>query len=196
DLNGFLGLIVTHKVTPRLILGIDTFLTYQVEPDFAINAGLDRRSGNYFYTMDKFSVGYNWTPRFSTVTSYTLSRTAYDEQSVGFFQDRFEHTLGNEFRYLAWPTTALVGEYRFQIIDYDTAPTDSMTHYLLAGVDHSFSPRFNVSMRGGVQFRSYDNFGDKTDPYFESTVTYLLAPKSSIVWTNHYGIEEPDVLAS
>jgi len=196
DLNGFLALLFTHKISPRLILSESTYLTYQVEPDFALDTGLDRRSGNYLYTSNKFSVAYNWAPRFSTITSYTLSRTSYDDQSTGFFEDRFEHTFGNEFRFLAWPTTTLVGEYRFQIIDYDGFPRDSTTNFLLTGLDHNFSPRFNVSLRGGVEFRSYDNFGDRTDPYFESTLTYQLARDSFISWTNHYGIEEPDVLTA
>ncbi len=196
DVNAYLGLSATHKATPRLTFAASVYATYQVEPDFNFNAGLNRNSGNYFFTADKFSVAYLWAPRFSTVTSYTFGSTWYEDSAIGNFEDRFEHTFGNEFRFLIWPMTTLVGEYRYMVVDYDRFGRDSMTHFVLAGFDHSFSPRLNASVRGGAEFRSYDNFGDKTDPYFEGTLIYALGPRLSATWTNRYSIEEPYVPGS
>jgi hypothetical protein len=196
DVNAYLGLSATHKASARLTFAASVYATYQVEPDFNFNAGTNRNNGNYFYTADKFSAAYLWAPRFSTVTSYTFGSTWYEESIIGTFEDRFEHTFGNEFRFLVWPTTTLVAEYRYEIVDYDRFPRDSQTHFLLGGFDHSFSPRFNVSFRGGVEFRDYDNFGSRTDPYFEGTVIYALGPRISLTWTNRYSIEEPDVPGS
>jgi hypothetical protein len=199
DFNPNLTLSVTHKATPRLTLALTSYITYQQQPDFAVSAGLNRRSGSFFYTSDKFSAAYRWLPRFSTVTSYTFVALSYDESSVGSFEDRTEHTFGNEFRFLLWPTTSLVGEYRFGIVAYDSASIisrDSTTHYFLAGFDHSFSPRFTISTRAGVELRSYDNLGDRTDPYAEATLNYALGPHLSLTWTNRYSIEEPDVPGS
>ena len=197
DFNPNLNFSLTHKATPRLTLSLVAYATYQNQPDFAFNAGLNRRSGSFFYTSDKFSAAYRWAPRFSTVTSYTLGVIQYNDAALGNFEDRFEHTFGNEFRFLVWPTTTLVGEYRFGLITYDNSVRDSNTHFLLAGFDHSFSPRINVSTRAGVEFRSYTNLNDsRTDPYFEGTLTYALGPHMSLSWTNRYSIEEPDVSGS
>ncbi len=196
DINTGLSLSVSHQATPRLGLGAAIYLAYQSEPDFNTGFGINRRSGNYFYTSDKFSTSYQWAPRFSTVTSYTLGALNYEDSSVGLFEDRVEHTFGNEFRFLVLPTTTAVGEYRYQIIDYDTAPRDSMTHFVLAGLDHSFNPRFNISLRGGAQFREFEDFGQRTSPYGEATLNYALTEKSSISWNNRYGLDEPDVPGS
>ena len=193
DINTSLALSLEHHATPRLTLSANAYFTYQTEPDFNSNFGVNRRTGNFFYTTDKFGLGYQWTPRFSTVTSYTLGAIQYDDQSIGSFEDRIEHTFGNEFRFLVLPTTTLVGEYRFEIIDFDTAPRDSTTHFLLAGVDHTFNPRFNVSLRAGVEFRDIDNFGERTSPYAESTLRYSIGQRTSIDWVTRYGLEEPDV---
>lgn len=193
DINSGLTISASHKATPRLGFGASVYLTYQSEPDINTGIGLNRRTGNYFYTNDKFSISYLWTPRFSTVTSYTLGAIQYEDSAIGSFEDRFEHTFGNEFRYLVLPTTSLVGEYRYQIIDFDLAPRDSTTHFVLAGLDHSFSPRFNASLRGGAQFRQFDTFGERTSPYGEATVKYTAGPRTSISWTNRYGLDEPDV---
>jgi hypothetical protein len=196
DVNPNLNLSVTHKMTSRLTLALTSYVTYQQQPDFVAAAGLNRRSGSFFYTSDKFSAAYQWAPRFSTVTSYTFVALSYDESSVGAFEDRTEHTFGNEFRFHLWPTTNLVAEYRFGIFAYDNASLvsrDSTTQYFLAGFDHSFSPRFSLSTRAGVEFRSYDNLGDRTDPYAEATLNYALGPHLSLSWTNRYSLEEPDV---
>ncbi|MDQ2868098.1 MAG: outer membrane beta-barrel protein [Verrucomicrobiota bacterium] len=199
DYNAYLALILKHKFSPRLILDANVYGTYQVEPDFSLNVGTIRRSGNFFYTLDKFTLTYLWTPRFSTATSYTFGATKYDNSAIGFYEDRIENTFGNEFRFLLTPTTTLVGEYRAEFINYDKIKRDSLTHFALAGFDHTFSPSFNVSFRGGVEFRSYDdnnnniNGGDQTSPYFEATANYAVRKDTTVTWTNRYGIDEPDV---
>lgn len=210
DVNAFVAFAITHKATPRLTLGANMYATYQSRPDFQTfnfsNISFARQSQNFFFTVNKFSLGYAWTPRFSTVTSYTLGYTDYDDEIVSRFQDRFEHTIGNEFRFLVWPTTSLIAEYRFGIIDYtEDSNRNSTSQFFLAGIDHSFSPRFNLSARGGVEFRSYDNAnafgdgGDQTSPYGEFTLNYAVAQNTSISWTNRYSIAEsylPELLNS
>jgi hypothetical protein len=196
DVNAYLSLSLLHKASPRLSFQASVYVTYQTEPDFTLALGLNRRSGNFFYTQDKFTVTYLWTPRFSTASSYTFGTIRYDDSGIGFFEDRFENTFGNEFKFLLWPTTSLVAEYRFQLVNYDhDLMRDSMTHFVLGGFDHSFSPRFNASFRGGAEFRDYEqSTGDRSSPYFEGTLNYALGKNTSIAWTNRYAIEEPDVL--
>jgi hypothetical protein len=163
DYSPNLNLSLTHKFSPRLTLGVTSYVTYQQQPDVNNDfVGLNRRSGSFFYTTDKFSVAYLWAPRFSTATSYSLLALSYDDIGVGSFEDRTEHTFGNEFRFLVLPTTTLVAEYRFGIVAYNHSSfqtRDSITHYILGGVDHSFGPRFNISGRAGIEMREYDNFG-------------------------------------
>jgi hypothetical protein len=193
DVNTSLSLGLNHRATSRLILGVSAYLAYQSEPDFTYTLGVNRRSGNFFYTADKFSLAYQWTPRFSTVTSYTLGVINYDNSAVSAYEDRFEHTFGNEFRFLILPTTTLVAEYRYQIVDFDDSPRDSTTNFILTGLDHSFNRRFNVSLRAGAEFRDIDNFGERTEPYGEATLRYALDHRTSLNWTSRYGLEEPDV---
>lgn len=211
DVNAFVGFNITHKATPRLTLGASLLASYQSQPDFSTfnnnTFSANRRSQDFFFSSNRFSAGYAWAPRFSTVTSYTLGYVDYDDAIISNFQDRFEHTIGNEFRFLVAPVTTLVGEYRFGIVDYTDdgdfgATRDSTSHFLLAGVDHSFSPRFNISTRAGVEFRSFDhddNNGffdedeDRTHPYAEATLNYALAQSTSIALFGRYSLEQPDV---
>ncbi len=208
SVNAYVGLSITHKATPRLTLAANLNAAYLSRPGFdTFNANffsVDRRNQNYFQTNDKFSLGYAWTPRFSTVSSYTFGYISYDDETIARFEDRFEHTFGNEFRFLILPTTTLVAEYRLGIVNYvDDNGRDSLSHFFLAGVDHSFSPRFNVSVRAGVEVREFDSsetrilFGNVDDsrvaPYAEATVNYALAQNTSLTWVNRYSLEQPNV---
>ncbi len=194
DTNAYVGFSLMHKATPRLTFNTVAYATYQEEPDFSLFYGLNRRSGNYFYTRDKFTVTYLWTPRFSTATSYTLGVIRYDDSAIAVFEDRFENTVGNEFRFLVYPTTTVVAEYRFQIVTFDDIMRDSTSHFALGGFDHQFNPRTDMSFRGGVEFRDYQNTGDSTSPYFEGAVNYALGKDTTVTWTARYTIEESDVL--
>jgi hypothetical protein len=201
DFNPNLNLAISHKVSPRLTLSLAAYLTYQQEPDFTNNfIGVDRRSGSYFFTNDKLSAAYVWTPRFSTVTSYTLVAINYADAAVGAFQNRTENTFGNEFRFLVLPTTSIIAEYRFEFVSYET-PTfesrDSTINYFLGGFDHSFSPRVNVSVRGGVSVRQTDGAdGVRLDPYAQGSLNYTVGPHLTLAWNASYSLEEPDVVGS
>ena len=196
DFNPNVTFSITHKATPRLTLALTSYDAYQNQPDFVYNAGLNRRSGSFFYGTNKFSASYRWRPRFSTVSSYTLNIIWYPDAATGTYENRFENIFGNEFRFLVWPTTTLVAEYRLGIIAYENSVRDSTSHFLLGGIDHSFSPRFSITTRAGVEIRSYNNFANRTDPYVEGTLTYALGPHMSLSWNNRYSIEEPDVVGS
>ena len=188
--SGYLGLSLTHKPSRRMTLSLSVFASYQTQPDLSTNLGSNQQLGAYIHSTDTISLDYSWMPRFSTVTSYTFGLLKYDS-SAGSLQNRMEHTFSEQFRYLLWPATTGVAEYRYGIIDYESAPLDSTTHFLLAGLEHSFTPRLNASFRGGVELRSSESSGFQPGPYFESTLTYILR-RGSVIWTNNYSIEESD----
>ena len=190
--SGYLGLSLTHKPSRRMILSLSVFASYQTQPDLSTNLGSNQQLGSFIHSTDTISLDYSWMPRFSTVTSYTLGLLNYDS-SAGSALNRVDHTFGEQFRYLLWPATTGAAEYRYGIIDYESAPLNSTTHFLLAGLDHSFTPRLNASFRGGVELRSSESSGFQPGPYFESTLTYILRRNGSVIWTNNYSIEESGI---
>jgi len=195
DVTTSFGLSIRHEASPRLTFNANAYLSYLTEPDFNVSVP-NRRSGNYFYTSDQLKATYLWHPRFATATSYSLFFTNYDDDMVGRFVDRAENTFGNEFRFLYKPTTTLLAEFRYQIVSYTQtaqSSSDSTTEFLLAGVEHAFNPRLNISLRGGAQFRSFDSGEDRTEPYFESALAYTAGKRTTINWTTQYSLEEPGI---
>jgi Putative beta-barrel porin 2 len=196
DINLTGAFTINYKASPRLTLGSSILVAYLTEPSFNYAGGINSRNGNYLYTTDKVFLDYAWSRRFSTRTSYTFEAFNYDNNAVGNISNRVTNLFGNEFRLQLVPTTSLVIEYRFEIVSYQDSSLDSTTHFALGGIDHIFNPRLTASLRGGAEFRSYSNDGDRTSPYFEGNVAYALGRRTSVSWNTRYGLEEPDLPGS
>jgi Putative beta-barrel porin 2 len=194
DKDGNVTLSLTHNISTRLSLYASAYAAYQTEPDFSTNVGPENVRADHFYTNDIFSVIYYWLPRFATVTSYTFQRVKYAE-STQASQDRLVNTLAEGLHYSLTRRTNLIGEYRFEITDYDTAPRDSVTHYALAGIDHHLTEHLILHVLGGESFRSFKDDGDKIDPYFEGWLAYASS-NHSLKWTTSYGVEEPSAVTA
>ncbi len=195
DKDGNVTLSLTHNFSTRLSFRANVYAAYQTEPNFQTNVGPENVRAPHFDTNDIFSVTYHWLPRFSVVTSYTLHRVQYESSSVGTSQNRVESTIGEQFQFSLTSRTNLVGEYRFQTIDYETAPNNSITHYTLIGVNHHLTEHLSFDARGGPSFRSLENDGDTVNPYFEGRLEYLSS-NHSLSWNTSYGFESPNAASA
>src|SRR5207253_6217221 len=150
---------------------------------------------------NQLSAHYRLSPRWSSVTGYSLSALEY-ESSAASASDRLEQAFSEQLRYLWMPTTSVSGAYRLSLNESQGAQGKSTTQSLIAGLEQSFSPRFKAGLRSGVQFRS-QNGGGQTSPYVETSLQYELesqgrtasrqsADSTYIIWTNRYSIEESD----
>jgi hypothetical protein len=196
---GNVTLSLTHNFSSRLSFYASLYGTYQNEPNFTSNVGPQNVRSPFFDTVDIFSLTYHWLLRFSTVTKYTFERVQYFSSSNGnsqnsvqntAAQNRVQNTFSEEFRFSLTSRTVLVGEYRFEAIDYDTAPINSTTNFVLAGVNHNLTEHLNVHVRGGESFRSLENEGTMASPYFEGSLGYVRS-NHSLNWTASYGYESP-----
>ena len=190
DKNGNVTLSITHHSSTRLSFYASVYAAYETEPDFKSDVGPENVRAPHFDTIDIFAVTYYWLPRLSTVTSYTFQLVKYGSASIAAEQDRMDNTFGETVQFSLTSRTNLVGDYRYQITDYDTAPNDSTTHSLLAGIDHHLTEHLIVHARGGPSLRSLKNDGDSTTPYFEGSLEYIRS-NHSLNWTTSYGYEAP-----
>jgi Putative beta-barrel porin 2 len=190
-----LNLKFTHQLTPRLALAITSYASFVSEPDLRSGVSPVTGDGNYFYTTNTIALAYQWTPRFSTVTSYTANFFIYEASPFGDTLDRWESLVSQQFRLQIVPTVTAVAEYRFGYIDYFHNNLNSYSNFALVGADVDLSARLSFEFRAGAEFRDYESslYGSLIDPYFESTLTYLYQPESSIQWYNRYGFEEPNL---
>ena len=197
---GNVTLSLTHDFSSRLSFYASVYGTYQNQPNFQSNVGPQNVVSPFFDTVDIFSLTYHWSSRLSLVTSYTFERVQYFSSSNGnsqngvqntLAQNRIQNTFSETFQFSLTSRTLLVGEYRFEAVDYDTAPTNnSTTNFILAGVNHNLTKHLIVHVRGGESFRSLENEGTTASPYFEGTLGYVSS-NHSLNWTASYGYESP-----
>jgi hypothetical protein len=196
---GNVTLSLTHNLSNRLSFYASVYGTYQNQPNFQSNVGPENVVSPFFDTVDIFALTYHWLLRFSTVTSYTFERVQYTSSSNGnsqngvqdtLAQNRIQNTFSEAFQFNLTSRTLLVGEYRFEVINYDTAPTDSTTHFILAGVNHNLTEHLMVHVRGGESYRSLENDGNTASPYFEGSLGYVSS-NHSLNWLSSYGYESP-----
>jgi hypothetical protein len=190
DVDGNVTMSLTHNFSTRLSFYASIFAAYQTAPNFQSNVGPENVISDHFYTTDIFSLTYHWSSRFSMITSYTFNRVKYAQASIGNSQDRVENTFSEQLQFSLTRRTQLVGEYRFETVNYDTAPTDSTTHSLLAGINHNLTEHLIIHARAGESFRSLENDGTTASPYLESVVDYTSS-NHTLSWTSSYGFENP-----
>jgi hypothetical protein len=184
----------THNFTTRLSFNAEIYAAYQTEPNFQSNIGPTNVRAPHFDTNDIFSLTYRWLPRLSTVTSFTFQRIMYESSSlslaaIGAAQDRFQYTLAEALQFSLTARTNLVLQYSYLIVDYDSAPRDTTTHFALVGFDHSLTEQLLINVLGGSSFRSFKDDGDTIDPYFAVTVNYR-GGNHSLSWITTYGVEQ------
>jgi hypothetical protein len=197
DVDISLTLSLSHNVSTRLKLTASIYAAYQTEPDLTSNVGLSNRQGPYFDTTDKFTATYHWTSRLATVPSFDFHRIQYQSGAAAASVNHSEYTFGDELRFNLSSRTVLVPEYRFEIVNYDSfAAQDSTTHFTLIGIDEDFSSQLKFKVRAGATFRSFNTDGSRTDPHFEGSLDYALAPRSSLSWQTSYGVEESNEIAT
>ena len=193
DYNLVLGLSANYKVSPRFVLTLTTSTGYLSQPDLSIVGGTNRVNGDYFYTDTILSGRYQWTQKFSTVTSYNFRAFTYFDQNLNDTQGRIEQTASQSLHWLLLPKTTVVLEYRANAVTYYEADLNSFGNFGLVGFDQVFNPRTRWTARVGVEQRFLHNpvDGDSiyVGPYGESNLSYQFGPASYLSWNARYGTE-------
>jgi Putative beta-barrel porin 2 len=199
DPNFGFNVSFSHRLTPRASVTFTKYSSLASEPNLQLGVTVINTVTTYLYTTNVLALTYSWTPRLSTVTSYTGNVIVYENSSVGNPLNRLENIFGQQFRFLLLPAIAVVGEYRFEYIDYFSNPSQtSYTNLVLGGADMTLTPRLTFNIRAGEEFRSYEQSqpgrpDELAYPFTESNLVYQYQPRSYLEWYNSYGIEESDM---
>ena len=180
----------THRFSERLRFSSRNFVSYELEPNYAYGFATNRQAGNYLYWQTDNSVGYRWTERLATYTGFSLTGLNYDDNKVAN-SDRFTWLAYNQFRYQITPQSVLTGEYRYGQTTGNGVSNDSTDQYILAGIEHRFSPTTILIARVGAQHQD-QNSRSSSSPYAELAMSSQLNDQFTIHSFLRYGIENYD----
>lgn len=178
----------THRISERLRFVSRNNLAYELEPDYSTGFQSQRQTGNYFTYSTDNALGYRWSERLATYTGIRLNGITFDDFSGG---DRFTWTLYNDFRYQLNNRTVATLTYRYSETDGDQNVSDTRNQFLLAGLEHRFTPQTTGTIRAGVQLRDVDG-GDSSSssPYVEATLRSQVNQRFSVNAYARYGVED------
>ena len=190
------GVNWTYRFSERLRFSTRNFIAYELEPDYAYGFATTRQLGEYLYWQTDNAIGYRWTERLATYTGFSLTGLDYDSSVPN--SDRFTTTIYNQFRYQLSPQSVLTFDIRYADTEADGFASDSNSLYLLAGIEHRFSPNTILIVRGGVQLYEYDAPGgaDGTAPYLELALRSQINDQFSLRGFVRYGNEVYDTTRS
>ncbi len=186
--EGRLGVNWAHRVSERLRFSSRNYVAYEMEPDYNWGLTLDRQLDPYFHWTTDNAVGYRWTERFATYTGFTFHGVDYDTAASG--NDRTTWSVYNQFRYRSTEQTVWTLDYRYSATSADGTAEDSDSHYLLAGIEHRFSPNTVGVLKAGAQFRDSDSGDDNTSPFFEGALRSRVNDQFSVRAFARYSMED------
>ncbi|MGJ8695440.1 MAG: outer membrane beta-barrel protein [Verrucomicrobiaceae bacterium] len=183
-----LGVNWTHRVSERVRLSSRNYITHELEPDFASGISGARQLGSYTRYASDNAIGYRWSERLGTYTGVTFDGTTYDDAPAA---DVESVTFYNDFRYQLSPQTVATLTYRYSERDV-VGTADSTNHFILAGLEHRFSPNTIGILRAGVQKREVDGvpFADGTSPSLEAALRSQINEQFSVRAYARYGVED------
>lgn len=185
------GVNLTHRVSERLRFSSRNFISYELNPDYSYGVSTSAQTGEYLYWQSDNSVGFRWTERLGTYTGFKLTGTSYAESSDN---DVFTWELYNQFRYQLGPQTVLTGDYRYAQNSTNGDAVDSSDQYILAGVEHRFSPNTIGIVRAGIQLHDVDGGDSYNSPYLELAMNSQVSQQFSVRAFARYGIESNDTV--
>jgi hypothetical protein len=185
---------LTHRFNERLRFSSRNFISYELEPNYAFGFANSRQVGEYLYWQTDNSLGYRWTERLATYTGIQLTGLNYDSSVPN--ADRFTTTLYHQFRYQLSPQSVLTAEYRYAQTDGDALASDATDHFILAGIEHRFSPTTILIARAGAQLHQVDSVGasDGSSPYAELALNSQINTAFGVKAFLRYGLENYDTI--
>lgn len=139
------------------------------------------------------------TPLWSVVLGYRNGFFDYSFEQFANVLNRMEHLPSIGVRYQASAKTVTSLNYQYGDINYDDASyRDNTSHYIFAGVDHSFNQRLVGSVRAGAQFVEWSNAltgtrNDAVNPYIDANLTYAYTEGSSVQLGVRHGRNATDL---
>ena len=182
----------TYEATRRLTLSASTLTSYLSQGASNLYGAPTSNVGEYFYSDSELAAEYRWSPKLSTVTSYSPLFVAYANQTQQDLVGRVEQTVGQQIIHLWKPQTGIVAEYRFNARNYFVNTSlDSWGNILLLGINHTFNPKSKLVVRAGAEQRMNGNPYGGQDPYLgpygELEFNYALGNRTSVSLYSRYG---------
>lgn len=197
DLHHSLDFNLDHEFSPRVSLNIKDSFRYAEIPEETSRGVFIRDNDDYFYNETGANLDILALTRTHLVLGARYTFYDYDNESTSIDQDRDIVALGVTVRHTLSPRANIIADYRHEAIGYDFNDTadlrDSASDFYGVGYEQ-ISGDFIGLLRGGYQRQTYeyDVLDDRSEPYGDVTVTYVVSPRTRLSLSAAYSMLESE----
>jgi predicted porin len=194
--------LLSHSLALRLARAFSDATNIDLDEAFHVDRNPQSQLNGVALNVDQSVTWNELDTRFTTVVGpkagmvlkYRNLYYSYDDKGLGDSLDRMEHLGGIELNYKVVPEATVVGEYRYQVINYRVsgAGKDKDSNFALTGLDYSLGKKITLSGRVGLEQRSRKDESSMSSPYAEATFRYSYSDQSFVSAGYSYSLEETD----
>lgn len=195
DLHHAFDAVINHAFNPRTSFTFKNTFRLAENPESIDRDSVARENNDYIYNTANAALSYLVAEATRLEVAGRVLTLRYDEDAVADINDYDLYVGGLTLRHSLQPSTAVLGELRYETLGYENELRDSDTMYVGGGVEHIFNPAFLGNIRAGLQSRDFDSAaqGDRDTPYVDGSITFLPTPATRITAGASYSQFEADV---
>jgi hypothetical protein len=184
----------THSFSDRFNLDLREKFGYYTEPDVTDGYGTIFRDGSYIDNLSTAQLTAQWTPIFSTTSTFTNNLVSYDAASIAAEQNNMENTGAEDFNFAVQPTvTAVIGGI-VDDISYDHINRGYRTYTGSAGILWAALPTLDLGFHGGGSYTETTGAGTQVTPYGNVTANWRFGAKSTLVFDYTHSVVPTDIV--
>jgi hypothetical protein len=192
DLNHEFVARYSHSFSDRFEFDISEQFRYFSEPSLYESTGTPFRDGNYVSNAITTDFNAQWTPLFSTTTTFADTVIKYDEAAVAQQENSVENTGSHSFNFAILPkVTASIGGL-LDTITYDTADRGYTNYTLFVGGQWQTLPSLSISLRGGGSYTLASQQKGSTSPYAAADVRWSFGQRSLLTFSYAHDVVPSD----
>jgi len=185
-----------HAFSDRYNLDVREQFRYYNEPSLLDATGTLFRNGAYINNLSSLEFTAQWTPLFSTATTYSNNLIYYQDKSISIEQDNMENTVAQDFRFAILPTYTLIFGGIYDNLSYDHIARGYDNYTGNVGVDWQAAPALVVGARVGGSVTDGQGTGTSTSPYAAFNINWRLGHRSNLDFNYVHNVVATDVITA
>ena len=195
DFNNDLDFVFNHDFTPRLSLSVTDTLRRGELPELEDGDLFVREDDSFYWNSVVGTISYLFRPntRADVAGRYILLR--YDDSDTAENENYNIYVGGLTLRQILTAKSTLLGDFRYEGVEYDGLDRGSKTLYVGAGAEQTFNQNLIGNLRGGWQRKQFndDALGTENSPYGDVSLTLLPSTATRITGGASYSLYQANV---
>jgi len=188
----------SNAFSDRFVLQAAESFRYFTEPSILQSTGTNYQSGPYFTNILNGTFTAQWTPLFSSTSTFADTLVKYQDAAVAVDQNSIENTGSTSLGYAFLPKITLSVGGILDNITYQSSDRGYTTYTAFVGSAWQALPSLSITGRGGLtyiqigQVQGQSQSQDSTAPYAAVSVNWNLGARSALIGSYAHEVTPSD----